>query len=245
MSKMDIMSAQVDAERAQLARSLDALTDTVNPQRITDEVTTVASDIGGKLAQQAWGSLRAQPAGGLLVAIGLGLLAAGMQRQTGAPSAPDQTAVDPDEALTGFDARVAEADAAMKADMTGQMAPAPQASALKAALHRGLEQLSPEGRKRVLDARRAVISAQETAERKARRAARKTERFVHEQPLAVGAIALGFGVLAGTLLPSTRREDEILGARRDALMADARNALEDEMLKVKLNAEAAIRRRTA
>jgi ElaB/YqjD/DUF883 family membrane-anchored ribosome-binding protein len=243
---MDSISAQVEVERAQLARSLDALTETVNPDRISNEVTTAATDIGGKLAQQAWGTLRAQPAGGLLVAVGLGLLAAGSQRQSRQTPAPTPTAVDLDTALAGFDDRIASADAAMKAELTGQMEPHPDASAsqLKAALNKGLGHLSPDARKRVLDARRAVISAQETVERKARRTARKTERFAQEQPLTVGAIALGIGVLVGTLLPSTRREDEILGAKRDALMAEARNTLEDEMLKAKSQAEAALQRKT-
>lgn len=245
MSDVERLSQSVAADRARLAATLDALTSTMSQQNIAQDLSTAATDIGGELAQKAWSTLRDQPAGGLLVTIGLGLLAAGSQRRPEPQPAPPQPVlVDPDEALTGFDARVAQADATMKADMTGTLEPAPQASKLRAALNAGLDQLPPKARLRVIKAREAAISAQERIERRTRRTARKTKGFVYDQPLTVGAIALGFGVLAGTLLPGTRREDALLGAHRDALLSDARKALEEEVLKVKSQAEVALARST-
>ena len=52
----------------------------------------------------------------------------------------------------------------------------------------------------------------------ARRAQRSFWELMEENPLAVGVATLGLGVLAGLSLPSTRREDEILGERRDRLV---------------------------
>ncbi|PJI84460.1 uncharacterized protein DUF3618 [Yoonia maricola] len=244
MSDIKHISQRVEADRAQLASSLDALTDTVQPQKLAHDFTAAANDIGRDLAQKAWGTLRDNPAGGLLVTIGLGLLASGQQRRPAPSVRPTSVAVEPDAAMTGFDARVAEADAQLRAEMTGEMEQRPEASRLKAALNTGLDQLSPQARQRVVKARQAVVSAQETIERKSRKAVRKTKGFAYEQPLAAGALALGFGVLAGTLLPGTRREDALLGRRRDALMADARNALEEEMLKAKVKAESTIANKT-
>lgn len=229
MSNIEKIAAEVQADRARLARSLDDLTDTVQPRKISDDVARVATDMGGDLAQKAWGTVRDNPAGGLLVSIGLGLLSAGPNRS--AAPAQQPVAVDPDDALMGFDERIAAADAAM--------AP-PEASRLKAAIDTGLDQLPPKARARVVKAREAAISAQETVERKARRAVRKTTGFVHDQPLTVGALALGFGVLAGTLLPGTRREDDLMGHRRDALMADARRAFEEELQNAKQQASKAL-----
>lgn len=244
MSNINTISQRVKADRAQLASSLDALTDTVQPQKLAQDFTSATNDIGRDLAQKAWGTLRDNPAGGLLVTIGLGLLASGQQRRPTATAQPAPVAVPPEDAMAGFDARVAEADAELRAEMTGEMEPRPEASRLKAALNAGLDHLSPQARQRVVKARQAVVSAQETIERKSRKAVRKTQGFAYEQPLTVGALALGFGVLAGTLLPSTRREDALLGRRRDALMAEARNALEEEMLKAKAQAENVIARKT-
>lgn len=232
MSNVDQIAAEVEADRARLARSLDDLTDTVQPHAISQDVTQAATDIGSDLAQKAWSTVRYNPAGGLLLSIGLGLLSAGPRRSM-PTAAPQPTAVDPDVALMGFDERMAAADAAM--------AP-PKASRLKAALNNGLDKLPPEARQRVVKARQAVITAQENIERQAHSAARKTSGFVQDQPLTAGALALGFGVLAGTLLRGTRREDELMGQRRDALMAEARNALEDEMLKAQQQAEGVMRK---
>lgn len=244
MSNIDHISKRVEEDRARLAGTLDDLTDTVKPQSLAEELTAAANDIGGDLGQKAWGTLRDNPAGGLLVTIGLGLLASGTQRRPLPAARQTPTAVHPDAALAGFDARVAEADQTMRAEMTGVMESRADASRMKAALNAGLDTLPPKARKRIVKAREAAISAQESIERQTRRAARKTKGFVYEQPLTVGALALGFGILAGTLLPGTRREDALLGKRRDALMADARNALEEEMLKVKAQAEGVIAQKT-
>lgn len=48
-----------------------------------------------------------------------------------------------------------------------------------------------------------------------------------EYPLAVGAGFLALGVLAGMLLPSTRKEDELVGPSRDRLVHRARDVAED------------------
>lgn len=47
------------------------------------------------------------------------------------------------------------------------------------------------------------------------RARDATVRTYGEQPLVIGAIAVGVGALFGALLPSTQREDQLLGAQRD------------------------------
>jgi len=187
MSDIEYISKRVEADRTELAQALEALTETVKPQAVTEELSAVATSIGGAMTDKAWGILRDNPAGGLLVTLGLGLLASGPSER---PETNAQSiAIDPDAAPAGFDARVAEADAATCAEMTGELRPQPEA--------------------------------------------RKTKGFVHAEPLTAGALALGFGVLAATLLPGTRREDDLMGKRRDTLMADARNALEEEWRKAK------------
>ena len=97
--------------------------------------------------------------------------------------------------------------------------------------------LPPAARKRVIDARRAAIKAQEKVDHQVRRSAAKSKSFVQQQPLVAGALAIGFGVLAGTLLPGTRREDELVGKHRDEMMAQARATLEAEMVKARAEAE--------
>lgn len=241
MSDLKHIEHSVEAERAQLARSLDALSETVNPSAVAHDVSTAAVDYGSELAGKALHKLRDNPAGGVLVALGLGLMASGSAQRRRQPTPRMPTANAPEAALVGMDERIAQADADMRAEYGSQA----DASSLQQALQSGLDGLPPAAKKRVIKAREAAIAAQRSVEKHSKRAVRKTKSFAYEQPLALGALALGFGVIAGSLLPGTRREDEVLGKRRDALVAAARSTLEEEMAKARDNAEELIERKTA
>jgi ElaB/YqjD/DUF883 family membrane-anchored ribosome-binding protein len=59
---------------------------------------------------------------------------------------------------------------------------------------------------------------------------RMEDRFdeaLHESPLAVGAAAMALGLALGLSAPPTRRESELMGARRDALLDRAREKTSD------------------
>lgn len=55
----------------------------------------------------------------------------------------------------------------------------------------------------------------------AQRASDGFEYMLREQPLALGAVGIAFGALIGALLPTTRREDELMGDKRDQLASQA------------------------
>jgi ElaB/YqjD/DUF883 family membrane-anchored ribosome-binding protein len=59
------------------------------------------------------------------------------------------------------------------------------------------------------------------AKRSARRAEHVIEDLLEENPLVAGALAIGAGALLGSLLPSTRFEDEWMGDTRDDLVDSA------------------------
>jgi len=65
-------------------------------------------------------------------------------------------------------------------------------------------------------------------------------RTADEQPLAVGLGFLAIGVLAGMLLPSTRKEDELVGSTRDRLVNRTREAAEDAVNRGKHVARTAV-----
>jgi hypothetical protein len=50
--------------------------------------------------------------------------------------------------------------------------------------------------------------------------------FGRENPLAIGAVTLAAGVGVGLLLPSTQREDELLGAARDRMVGEVTGSVE-------------------
>ncbi|MEM9580393.1 MAG: DUF3618 domain-containing protein [Pseudomonadota bacterium] len=228
MPDLETLETQIEQDRKALGRSLDALSATVAPDHIAGQIGATAEAYGGALGTQAWRAARDNPAAFALVGAGLGLLLTGTGTRE-VQAGQQRRAVDPNAALVGFDERVAKADTKMKEEMTGMIYPEPQASRLRAALDHGLDKLPDASRNRVLKARKAAIEAQEKVEAQAARMARKTKTFAHEQPLAVGALALGVGALIGALVPSSRKEDELMGAHRDALMRRAEETLRTEL----------------
>jgi hypothetical protein len=65
----------------------------------------------------------------------------------------------------------------------------------------------------------ALSQAQWQAERAAAQAQRQFDRTLQENPLALGALALGVGAAIGLAIPETRQERELLGEQRDQLVS--------------------------
>jgi hypothetical protein len=59
---------------------------------------------------------------------------------------------------------------------------------------------------------------------------------LEEQPLVIGAIGVAVGAVLGASLPSTRREDQMMGGTRDELMHSARDAVGEQAEAVKESA---------
>jgi len=226
MSDLNKLEIEVLLERQKFAEALNTLSAAVAPENVKAHAGAVAGAYGGDLGRQTWDAAKQNPAAFALVGAGLSLLLAGK----GARSS-QETPNGPDQADAGFDERVAAADAALKADATGlaEDDSAPQAASLRARLHDGLDGLSDASREKVLKARNAALAAQEKVEAQAREAAKSSKTFLQKHPLAVGAVSLGLGALIGALLPTTRREDAMMGEQRDAFMASAQQILRDEI----------------
>ena len=82
--------------------------------------------------------------------------------------------------------------------------------------------------------------ARERARYRARQARVGFWETMEERPLALGAAALALGVVAGLMIPSTRKEDELLGETRDRLMERASEVGEDALEKGKQVAHVAV-----
>ncbi|MEZ4295249.1 MAG: DUF3618 domain-containing protein [Polyangiaceae bacterium] len=65
-----------------------------------------------------------------------------------------------------------------------------------------------------------------------RDAEHRVEDFFHENPLAVGAVALAVGTIAGLVIPGSRKEDRWMGPTRDRLMGKAGEMAHEAIEKV-------------
>lgn len=70
---------------------------------------------------------------------------------------------------------------------------------------------------RVERSMREIQHAAYTAGRRARQQGRELGDWFQEQPLAAGALGVAVGAMLGSMLPSTRTEDRLIGDRADAV----------------------------
>ncbi len=114
------------------------------------------------------------------------------------------------------------------------------ARALRERLNDGLDMMPDEARRRVVRARLAAIEAQHEVERQLRHSADYARHTARENPLMLGALALGIGAAIGAALPRTSAENHAIGAYRDSLMDEADHVFREELAKYRHVAEAAV-----
>jgi ElaB/YqjD/DUF883 family membrane-anchored ribosome-binding protein len=82
----------------------------------------------------------------------------------------------------------------------------------------------------------ALSEAQWQAERAANQAQRQLDRTLQENPLALGALAVGVGAAVGLAIPETRRERELMGEQRDQLFRQVEQAASEALGEVEQTA---------
>ena len=86
----------------------------------------------------------------------------------------------------------------------------------------------------------AASSARYQAKRKTRQARTGFWQQMEANPIALGAATLALGVIAGLSIPSTRKEDELLGETRDRLVEDVKERGQEVLEKGKQVAYVAV-----
>lgn len=107
-----------------------------------------------------------------------------------------------------------------------------RAKALRERLSHGTEQLSEEGRARVLAAREKAHHARETAMTRMNEGRDRAVDLFEEHPLIAGGLALAVGAALGAALPNTRFEDEHFGETSDELFHEAERIFAEEREKL-------------
>lgn len=219
------LNTQAQKHRSALADAVTDLAASFAPDALKAEAQARAMPLVDTAIAQA----RRNPAALAVLGAGVALFLAGPGK-----SAPRSDGVDdatapglrqPGPAYAGQDARIEAAAKAMKSQEMSRH------------LGSGLDRLPPAARKRVMQARRAALDAQ----RKLERHAASLEHRTAQDPATFGAIALVAGAVIGALLPGTRREDDLLGETRDALVREAEESLRAEAEQLGTSADTAIR----
>ncbi len=220
---------QADHHRAHAHNALSALFAAFAPSKLGRQAVEEASGVTEDIAQTALKHARANPAGLALIGVGAALVA--LNRPSARPVAAHGTEAE----------RIARADAKLqaKARVASNTTPI-SASTMRKMLDAGLDHLPPQARERVIEARLKAIDAQDAVERRARKIASQAREAHQSQPFTTAMAIAGLGALVGALLPSTRTEDALLGAKRDQLMRSAEAALKAEMVEIEARGKAAV-----
>lgn len=105
-------------------------------------------------------------------------------------------------------------------------------SQLRDRLAHGTEDLSEEGRRRVVAARERAVEARHQIARQWDRRSRSAVNAFDRQPLAAGALAFAAGAAVAAALPRTQMEDDYFGERSDQFLEDAERIFEEERAKL-------------
>lgn len=225
--------AQLDETRERLSADVEALGNKLSPQNIKrqaqrrvatavrrgrDEVVETAQAATAGLGEL----VRANPVPVALIGVGVGWLVWSARQRRGRGKAPDyafvgRSEVYDDTALDdGADSAGGElhelkhrmqdglTDAKRKASRTAQAAREKVGELEHAARDKlsGLEHAARDGAHRLKEG---------------------AARSLNDDPLVLGAVALGAGIVLGLSLPATESEDQLIGEYRDRLLASAKD----------------------
>lgn len=222
------LEQQIARTRAEIDVTLDAIQEKLSPGRLLDQVMDYTKENGGAFAGNLGRSVRDNPVPVALLGIGLGWLmfAGGRPRHDDGLSYAGEMDLIPGQG----DAATGQAGAAGESigHQVSGMADAGKAKARQ--LAGDARQLAEAAGDGISAARQRTYESAGRIKDSTHRAREAAGHFIEENPLVVGALALAAGAAFGALLPSTRREDEMMGATaerfRDVAGAKAREAAE-------------------
>ncbi|WP_164512269.1 DUF3618 domain-containing protein [Oceaniglobus ichthyenteri] len=104
-------------------------------------------------------------------------------------------------------------------------------AAARERIAQGTEDLTEEGRRRVIEARQRALEMRRQAAQSLHQGTDAAADFYDRQPLVIGALALAVGAALGGALPRTKVEDDLMGRQSDDLFDEAERIYEEEKSK--------------
>jgi vacuolar-type H+-ATPase subunit H len=244
----DDIRADIDRTRAEMDSTFDALDQKLTPGQLLAEAwryTKGGSSVGaGKL----WSLAREHPLPATMIGVGLGWLL--VERTRSKDSVESRFAgynnLDVDYRSSYFDedlekGRLASAASAVK-DAAGNAVDTVKDAAATARekVHDLTDTVKDRASELSETAHEKATQLRKQAKSQTRKAKTGFWQMMEENPLAVGAAVLTLGAIAGFSLPSTDKEDELLGETRDHLLDKAKETGQEVLEKGKHVAESAV-----
>lgn len=217
------LEQEVNDARSRLSETVDALEARLSPERLFDQAVSAVRVHGGETVSNLGLSIKQNPAALLLVGGGLLWLLKGPGPQAstnGRFGMPGTSSTSDGPSVAD---RLSGAAQAVKASTVG----ASQGARESWGAATGAASSAADSTRRTLHEASATVQA------RAHQASTAVSRLVDEQPLMLGAIGLAIGAAIGGLLPTTRREGELLGEARDQVVGNLQTAASEKLTELR------------
>jgi ElaB/YqjD/DUF883 family membrane-anchored ribosome-binding protein len=246
--------AEIERTRADMSETVDAIQDRLSPENLKEQAKDKVKEATVGRAQEAGsgivGTIRQNPVPAALTGIGLGWLLISARRQSagqearlyrrpyspsGYPPPYDATYDYPPRYEETGSSGASPGQALGRArDSAGETASQAQEKAGQVASQAQDKVGQVAGR-----AQDRVSRLGDQARYQARRASGGFQRMLRENPLTVGALAVGLGAGVGLAIPETAKEHQVMGEARDNLVETVQEKAQDAQQKVQRVAEEA------
>jgi ElaB/YqjD/DUF883 family membrane-anchored ribosome-binding protein len=224
--------AEIERTRADMSETVDAIQNKLSPQNIKEQAKEQAKDTAKGAGSTIMETIRENPLPAALTGIGLGWLFISARRQS--------------SQQTPYRGRVYDYPPTYELPPRYEEERAPSGPSADQALERTRDKVG-ETASQVQDRAGQVASqAQDRmsqlgsrAQDQAQRAKGGFQRMLQENPLAVGALAVGAGAAVGLAIPQTAKEHEAMGEARDTLVEKAQEKAQDAQQRARRVAEEA------
>lgn len=221
----DELEREIDQKRAEIGNIVHALESKLSPGELIDTALGYVKGGSGEFLGNLSTTVKANPVPTLLTTVGLIWLMAGQNRQphsnvTTTSYSPGSSGPSMGEKLSAKTDSLKQQGADLK-DKASQMT------------HNVSESLG-NARARASDSSRQASTRLKGS---AERAQGGFNQLLQEQPLALGAIGIAIGALIAAAVPSSRREDEMLGEASDRVTDQLRHKAEEGYQKVSAKGE--------
>lgn len=209
------IEADIAQHRERLDESLEELEERFSPQQLFNKTFEYVRHGGAnEFAANLGETLKQNPTPFLITGVGLGWLmwsanSRSHSRGTSSNSSIEGHYPSPSAGTVG-------GDGSQGRGRTG--AAKEKAQHLSGSVKDRARGMSDGVRERTSRAKAGSRNAMHSASSRAQSAGQQTTHFIQEHPVVAGALGIAIGAAIGSLLPSTRTEDERMGAMRDKVV---------------------------